>query len=123
MIGGGILAESESILQSIKKNLGIMSDYGQFDPDIIMYINTTLNFLDQFGAGKQPFHITGADETWADFLGDDEEKLNLVKTYVTLKVRMIFDPPASSAVSQAYNETLKELEFRIISICDYKEEG
>lgn len=103
----------ESILLSVKKLIGIDSEYAEFDTDIIMHINTVLNILTQLGVGPDiGFFIVDESDTWGDFLAD-EQILNLVKSYVCAKVRMLFDPPTSSSVTQAYNENIKELEWRI----------
>lgn len=104
----------QSILTSIKKLLGIPEEYTVFDPDIIIHINTVLHTLNQLGIRDDSFFsISGPDETWNDFLGDSEN-LELVKTYVYLKVRMLFDPPQNSSVSTAMTNSISELEFRLI---------
>lgn len=103
----------ESILTSIKKLLGITEDYDHFDADLIMHINSVLVILNQLGVGDDNgFAITDDSATWSDFLGNDT-RLNLVKSFVALKVRLLFDPPQSSAVKEAIDNTLAELEFRI----------
>lgn len=104
---------NESILTSIKKLRGIMEEYTHFDDDLIMDINTALSILTQLGVGPESgFKITGADETWQDFMGDDP-RLSMVKSYVDLKVKLLFDPPLSSSVAEAANRMLSELEWRI----------
>lgn len=103
----------ESILNSIKKLLGIPSDYEQFDTDIIMHINATFPTLRQLGVGPSTgFRIEDETSTWADYLGDTFAYED-VKTYIYLQVKLIFDPPPSSAVIQAYNERVKELTWRL----------
>lgn len=103
-----------SILTSIKKLLMIDEDYEQFDADIIMHINTVLLILTQMGIGPaEGFSITSKEETWNDFLGEDLSKLQMVKTYIGLRVRLIFDPPLSSSVIEVINQTIKELEYRM----------
>lgn len=103
----------DSILTSIKKLLGITEDYDHFDADLIMHINSVLVILNQLGVGDDNgFAITDDSATWGDFLGNDT-RLNLVKSFVALKVRLLFDPPQSSAVKEAIDNTLAELEFRI----------
>lgn len=104
---------SESILSSIKKNRGLTDAYEVFDPDIIMLINTAFSTLCQLGCGpKTGFSISGYDETWDDFLEGDT-RLNMVKTYVDMKVHLAFDPPQIGAVMSALQEQIKELEWRI----------
>lgn len=103
----------ESILDSIKKLLGLSSDYDQFDTDIVLHINSVFLNLAQLGVGPENgFMITGDGETWYDFIQDDVE-LQAVKSYVYLKVKLLFDPPLSSAVIQSINSMISELEWRL----------
>ena len=88
----------DSILTSIKKLLGIAEEYEHFDPDIVMYINSAFSVLTQLGVGpEEGFRIEDASKTWSEFLYDDP-RLEFVKTFIYLKVRLAFDPPLSSAV-------------------------
>lgn len=104
---------AESILTSIKKMLGITEEYTQFDMDIIIHINTVLAGLTQIGVGpSKGFSIQDENDEWTDFL-PDEYNLEMVKTYVYLKVRLLFDPPQSSAVMEAMKSAASELEWRI----------
>lgn len=101
----------DSILQSIKKLLGPSISYDYFDPDLIIHINTVLFRLTQMGVGPSTgFSIQDDSAKWKDFI-EDIEKIEAVKTYVYLKVKLIFDPPQSSIVMSSINDTLKELEF------------
>ena len=89
----------DSILQSIKKLLGLDENYDAFDDDVMMHINSVLMILTQLGVGpKNGFSITGEEETWGDYLGEDISKLSAVKTYVYLKVKTMFDPTSSSVL-------------------------
>lgn len=113
----------DSILQSIKKLLGLDENYDAFDDDVMMHINSVLMILTQLGVGpKNGFFITGEEETWGDYLGEDISKLSAVKTYVYLKVKTMFDPTSSSVVNEATKEMLKELEWRLNSEIECKEE-
>ena len=113
----------DSILQSIKKLLGLDENYDAFDDDVMMHINSVLMILTQLGVGpKNGFSITGEEETWENYLGEDISKLSAVKTYVYLKVKTMFDPTSSSVVNEATKEMLKELEWRLNSEVEYKEE-
>ena len=105
----------ESILTSIKKLLGIEEDYEQFDPDIIMHINTVFALLKRMGVGpSKGFSIQDSESTWQDYMGEDPDAiLESVKTYIYLKVKIIFDPPTSSAVMEAIKENIKELEWSL----------
>lgn len=101
----------ESILTSIKKLLGPTEEYDHFDPDIIMHINSVLSNLTLLGVGpSEGFSIQDASDTWDDFIGDDQ-RLNHVKTYVYLRVRLVFDPPTNSAVIKAMEEEVDKLEW------------
>lgn len=103
----------DSILNTIKSMLGPDSSYEVFDPDIIVQINTALAILTQVGVGSSKgFRITGADETWSDFLGDAED-LDMAKTYIYSRVKMLFDPPNNSFLMNALKETAQELEWRL----------
>lgn len=104
---------SDSILTSTKKVLGVDDAYTAFDVDILMHINTVLATLNQLGIGPDAgFMIEDKAATWADFLGTDL-RLNPVKSYVYLRVRMLFDPPTTSFLINAMNEQVKELEWRL----------
>lgn len=114
---------NDSILNDIKKLLGIMESYEHFDVDIIIHINTAFSTLTQLGVGPSDgFSITNKTETWADFIGDDYLKFQSVKTYIYLKVRMIFDPPSNSSAAEAIKSTISELEWRLNINAESKEE-
>lgn len=108
----------QSILLSIKKLLGLNPAYEEaFDMDIIIHINTVLNILHQLGVGPdEGLVIKNDSEKWNDFL-EDETMLEMVKSYVYMKVRLIFDPPSGS-VQSALTETITELEWRITVMVD-----
>lgn len=110
---------NESILTSIKKLLGIPEEYEAYDPDIIIHINTFLTRLYQVGVGVPNFYITDKSATWDDFLVDTA-KFQQAKTYVYLRVRLIFDPPQSGAANEAFKETLRELEWLLFVDADPK---
>lgn len=112
----------DSILTSIKKLLGITEEYEHFDTDIVMYINSAFSVLTQLGVGpKNGFRIEDESSDWSEFLNDDP-RLELVKTYVYLKVKLAFDPPLSSAVIEAINRQISELEWRINVAVDPSDE-
>lgn len=103
----------ESILTSIKKLLGITKDYDHFDPDIIMHINSVFMILTQMGVGpSEGFTIEDETATWFDFVAD-MTKIEAVKSYIYLKVKLMFDPPTSGIVTEAMNRMISELEFRL----------
>lgn len=105
----------ESILTTIKKMLGLDPEYDAFDTDVIIGINSSLLSLNQLGIGTaKKFSITGKMETWTDFLGDDVDEYDAAKSYIYFGVKSAFDPSSSSVVSQAQNELMKQLEWRLL---------
>lgn len=101
-----------SILDSIKKLLGIDPDYDAFDVDVIVGINSALMALNQLGVGLDGFRITGQDETWETFL-DGRTDLEAAKTYVYLKTKLAFDTPANSFVVDALKQQMDEYGWRL----------
>lgn len=105
--------EKESILTSIKKKLGITADYTHFDDVIIMDINTVFMTLHQLGVGpEEGFSITDSSDTWDDYLSEGSN-MEAVKTYMYLKVRLLFDPPLSSSVMESMKSSIDEFEWRL----------
>lgn len=110
---------NNSILKTIAKMIGpgVGDDY--FNPDLIWHINAAFSRLCQLGVGRDigtPFRISGEDDTWDDFI--DEGHQEEVKEYVWLRVKKIFDPPASGTVKQAYDEREKELEWLLREVAE-----
>ena len=102
-----------SILISTKKILGLPKDYAAFDLDVITHINSAFSTLTQLGVGPpEGFMIEDDSAVWTDFTSDDLQ-YNAVKTYVYLRVRQLFDPPSTSYLITAFNEQIKELEWRL----------
>jgi hypothetical protein len=102
-----------SILTSTKMALGLAEDYTAFDPQIIMYINSVFSTLNQLGVGPDVgFMIEDKDATWSSFLGSDP-RLNHIKTYVYLRVRLLFDPPTTGFTTTAIEKQITELEWRL----------
>ena len=105
----------DSILTSIKKLLGITEEYTHFDPDIITHINSAFFTLTQLGVGpSEGFSIKNSSATWGDFLSNANSKnLEAVKSYVYLKVKLLFDPPLTSSVTEAIKSQISEYEWRL----------
>lgn len=102
-----------SILNSVKKVLGLDVEYKAFDPDITMFINGVFDTLRQLGIGPdEGFAIEGSEETWDDYFAGSQ-RINAVKTYVYLRVRLLFDPPATSFAITAMEKQVLELEWRL----------
>lgn len=105
---------SQSILDSTKKSLGVPTDYDVFDPDIIMHINTVMSTLYQLGVGPTtPFTIDDNSETWEQFLAEDTSVLAMVRSYVYIRVKLLFDPPTTSFAIDALKKTAEEYEWRL----------
>lgn len=114
---------NDSILTSIKKLLGIAEDYLHFDTDIIIHINSAFATLHQLGVGPEDvFTINDIKATWNQFI-DDEKEFESVKTYVYLKVKIIFDPPLSSAILAAMERSASEYEWRLNVAAENKKEA
>lgn len=103
------------IKNSIKKMLGLSSDYAAFDPDVVMLINSAIMELSQLGVCSPDFQIVDGTETWDDLLGNYTQNglLNGAMTYIYIKVRLIFDPPTSGYVTSAFQKELDELTWRL----------
>ena len=105
--------DMESILQSVKKMLGIIPEYTNFDDDIIMHINSVFMILQQLGVGpKEGFAISDKFTVWTDYI-KDPVKLQMVKSYMALRVRLLFDPPTSSAHMESIKQQIAEFEWRM----------
>lgn len=105
----------DSILNSIKKLLGIQPEYTYFDQDLIIHINSTFMILNQLGVGPYDcFSIQDDKTTWDDFIPNNK-KLESLKSYMYMKVKLMFDPPLSSVVMEATNRMISELEFRLLA--------
>lgn len=107
------ILEIDSILSSIKKLLGLSEEYDPFDSDIIIHINSVFLTLNQLGVGPdEGFFIIDKSAIWSDF-ASDKILVNAVKTYMYLKVKLLFDPPASSTAIESINRMISEYEWRI----------
>lgn len=103
----------ESILKSTKKTLGLADDYDVFDQDIIMHINSVFSTLTQLGVGPPEGYMIESDkDLWEDFISDDPT-YNSIRSYMYLRVRMLFDPPPTSYAIDAMERQIKELEWRL----------
>ena len=115
---GGITVES--ILTSIKLLLGITEDYEHFDNQIVAHINSVLMILTQLGVGPpDSFIVKDKTDTWNEFIPDGKN-LELVKSYVHLKVKLLFDPPSSSVVMESTNRMINEFEWRLNAAAESK---
>lgn len=119
----------ESILKTIKQLIGCPDDFEQFDLDLTIHINSAFATLTQLGVGpKEGYRITGLDNVWSEF-EEDAQKSSLIKDYVYIKTRLLFDPPTSGALMDSLKEQLKEMEWRLyimyypVSVDDKKGEN
>lgn len=116
----------ESILTSVKKVLGIPEYYEHFDQDILLHLNSVMSILHQLGVGPENGFVVEDDSTtWSDlFDGDiDTNKMMYVKSYVCLRVRLLFDPPSSSGAIDAMERQMRELEWRITVTRDPRDDS
>ena len=104
---------TDSILNTIKKLLGLDPEYDYFDTDLIIHINSVLRILQDMGVELDNYSISSTDDTWTELLGEKYQSLDMIKSYIYIKVRLIFDPPTSSAYMTSLENSLKELETRI----------
>ena len=100
------------ILETVRKLVGGSEGNDAFDTDLLTHINSTFSVLTQIGVGPSAGFLATADSKWSDFLGD-EIKLEMVKSYVYLKAKLIFDPPQNSSVAQAMKQHADEFEWRV----------
>ena len=103
----------DSILDTTKKILGLDADYTAFDLDIITHINSVFFTLQQLGVGpKDGYHIIDNTASWTIYLGVNQN-LNAVKSYLYMRVRLLFDPPSTSYAIESMNKQAQELEWRL----------
>lgn len=101
-----------SILNDVKKVCNVPPDYTAFDQELILHVNSIFMVLKQLGVGpEEGFRITGETEEWESYSGVDD--LEAVKTYLGLRVKLIFDPNGSSYVISALEKVCSELEWRL----------
>lgn len=111
---------TETILQTIKDLLGINTSYEYFDNELIPHLNGVLFTVYQIGITSTPFKITTGEETWEDLLGENADKLDLVKDYVFWKTKLAFDPPSSGTLMEALKAQIAESEWRLNIEVDYE---
>ena len=109
---------ADSIFNSVKKVVGLLGDDGSFDEDILLHINSVVSTLRQLGLSiPADFYVRDDVQTWQNLLGEFRD-LDLVKSYMTMKVRLMFDPPSSSFGLKSMEEMTKEYEWRINVLTD-----
>ena len=112
---------TDSILDSIKQMLGITSTQTDFDQDVITHINSVLNIMHQLGVIKDWINITDNTTTWSS-LSTEAERYSMMKSYMYLKVRLLFDPPLNATVISSMERQISELEWRLLENHNDKEE-
>ena len=109
---------TDSIFSSVKKVVGLLGDDGSFDEDILLHINSVVSTLRQLGLSiPADFYVRDDVQTWQNLLGEFRD-LDLVKSYMVMKVRLMFDPPSSSFGLKSMEEMAKEYEWRINVLTD-----
>jgi hypothetical protein len=107
-----------SILNDIKHQLGLLPEQTQFDKDIIIAVNSAIATLTQLGVGPVAgYEVVDATQEWTEFIADP--RLNSVKTYIYLKVKLVFDPPQTGFHTASIENQLNELVYRINTVVDY----
>lgn len=118
---------NESILSTVKKLLGVTDDYDYFDQDLLIHINSALMSLSQIGVRpSQDFYTLDKDTTWSEYLGYDyQENIDFgsIKSYIYLKVKLLFDPPQNSFTIEAINKMITEMEWRINIVSENQNGG
>lgn len=113
----------ESILDTVKSHIPMyVEDSDDFDNDLIDLINTSFSRLGSLGVRPATFFIEDGNAEWEDYIPDDPYLLNLVKTFIKLKTKLMFDPPATSPLLDAINKNISEIEFLINDHCDYNKD-
>lgn len=111
----------DSILDSVKNALGIVTEYRYFDSQILLHVNSVFTILQQLGVGPSDgFSITDETAAWSDFL-EDPSSLSLVQSYMYLRVRMLFDPPTNSFLMDSMKQQIQEYEWRLNVAVDPKQ--
>lgn len=108
----------QSILKSTKKILGLGAEYTPFDQDVLTHINAAFGTLHQLDIGPSAGVFIEDEEPEWDSLGLPVIQLNLVRAYVFLKVRLLFDPPGTSFLIQLAQDQVKEYEWRLLAMRD-----
>lgn len=114
------MSNEESILSSVKRGIGGLTDeYTVFDHEIIVHVNTLFSILCQLGVGPaNGFSISGYREKWSDFNTDNDNRLNMVKDYIILKVKLLFDHTLGPSTIESLNRLISELEWRLNVVVD-----
>ena len=116
-MGGDLIKVDDSILMSVKKLLGMdPEEFDQYDVDITLHINTVIETLNQIGVDMPDgFSVTDKTVLWSDYLNRAKysQIKDSIKSYIYMKVRLVFDPPTNTSLINAINESVKELEWRI----------
>ena len=111
---GKMAKRNMSILEDVKRAIGIVPEYDVFDSQLIICINSVFSTLHQLGLGpEEGFSIEGSKEEWDEFV--DSARFNFVRSYMIMKVHVMFDPPTSSIALEALNKQIEEYEWRMTS--------
>ena len=106
------VVNNQSILNTVKRSLGIVEEYEHFDSDLILSINAAFFNLEQLGVGPNGFVINDSQAKWTDYLEEDRS-MEAVKTYVYIYCKLIFDPPPTSFTQEGFRKQLSEIEWRL----------
>ena len=107
------MSSSNSILDSTKRALGIPSEYDVFDETVILHINSIFATLQQMGVGPdEGFMIVDDAQEWDSFT-DTKKIINNVKSYMFLRVKLLFDPPTTGFTTESMTRQVTEMEWRL----------
>ena len=107
----------ESIFLSVKKALNITPEDDAFDTDILIHLNSVLSKLNQLGVGPEiPLQINDDSTTWDELYSDP--KYSFIRSYIYLSVRLLFDPPSTTTMYEAFQRKIEELEWRLYVLGD-----
>lgn len=112
----------DSILESVKKVIGLTNEDTHFDEDLIMHLNSEFNLLKQLGISEEDFMIEDSAAEWGDYLPNDNS-LNVVKSYICLRAKKLFDPPSSGILLQSLNEEIDKYEWKVNVIAEQRQES
>lgn len=111
-----------SILEDIRVACNLNRDDDSFDDQLILHTNTFLFRSAQLGVGKRGFSINSVDQQWTDFMPKDFEYFEALKSFIGLRVRIVFDPPETQSVMAAINDIIRELEWTLYAEAEVSKE-
>jgi len=103
----------DNILIDIKKLIGLLEEDDSFDVDVLININNAIDTLWELGVINKPYNRVQNDTTWTQIFGNECSQLDMIKTYIYLKTKLIFDPPLNASLLESLRENIRETEYRL----------